>query len=369
MKRFVFIIPLVLIVAVSLSFSQAPQNNGDDGLQGAVEKLARDAAKAYVNPVISGFGVDLNSGWFHRAPWATRFGFDLEFGVVGMATVFQQADETFATAGEFQFDYDQADVLAQQAIQQAGNPAIPNLQTDIRNAIMAQIFRVDFTGPTIAGKESDSLQLSFPGKTIPVATQAGTQNFLIPSEIFVLPVAGQELKALPLGAPQLTIGTLFGTQFTFRYLPDVKLSDEIGNLKYSGFGIQHNPLVWFEEESLPFEVAVGYFTQSLKLGSLMEAKATAFGVNTSIRLGWGLLNITPYAGFMLESSSMSFGYDYEFTGPAGLPVQDRVTFSADGESSSRLTLGASVKVLFINVNADINLGKYKAFSAGIMIII
>lgn len=368
MKRFVFIISLLLILVVSLSFSQS---NEDDGLEAAVQRLAMDAAKAYVAPVTSGFGVNLNSGWFHRAPWATKFGFDLEFGLVAMATLFNDENKTFATSGDFKFDFDQADQLAQGAIGQL--PVIlqstPNLRIDIRNAIMAQVFRVDFSGPTFVGKKTDSLRLSFPGKDISVNTQAGTQNIPLPSQAYTLGAAGTELPALPLAAPQLTIGTLFGTQFTFRYLPDMKFDDEIGSFKYFGFGIQHNPLVWFGEDSLPFEVALGYFTQSLKLGSLMEAKATAFGVNTSLRLGWGFLNITPYAGFMLESSSLSFGYDYVYNGPLGTPITDRITFDADGENSSRLTFGVSVKVLFINVNADINLGKYKAISGGIMIII
>jgi len=368
MKRFAIVIPLLLALVALPSFAQT--NGEDEGLESQVKKLAKDAAQAYVNPVISGFGVNLNSGWFHRAPWATKFGFDFEFGVVAMATVFQESNETFATAGDFKFDYDQADLLAQRAIQQAGNPPIPNLQNDIRNNIMAQIFHVDFSGPTFVGKKTDSLRLTFPGKQITVNTQAGTQNFNVPSQAFTLGAAGTELPALPLVAPQLTIGTLFGTQFTFRYLPEIELSKEIGSLKYSGFGIQHNPMVWFGEDALPFELALGYFTQSLKLGSLMEAKASAFGINTSIRLGWGFLNITPYAGFLIESSSLSFGYDYSYeTGSLGQTVTDRITFDADGENNSRFTFGASVKILFVNVNADINLGKYKAISGGVMIII
>jgi len=363
MKRFAFFVPILLLVAVSPAFSQ---NDGNDDLQSAMQKLAKDAAKAYVAPVISGFGVDLNSGWFHRAPWANKFGFDFEFGVVAMATVFKDEQQTFATSGDFKFDYDQSDELAKQTLIQANQYPNPSLQANIRTQIMNQVFRVGFAGPTFIGKKTDSLRLSFPAQQITV----GSTPYNVPAQQFTLGAAGTELPALPLAAPQLTIGTLFGTQFTFRYLPDIKLSDEIGNLKYSGFGIQHNPLVWFGEDALPFEVALGYFTQTLKLGSLMEAKASAFGVNTSIRLGWGFLNITPYAGFMLESSSISFAYDYEYqVGSTGQTATDHINFSADGENSSRFTFGASVKVLFINVNADINLGKYKAFSGGIMIII
>lgn len=363
MKRF-FIVPLLLIFFAVPGLSQ---NNDDEDLQAVMEKLARDAGKAYVAPMTSGFGVNLNSGWFHRAPSAKTFGFDLEFGVVAMATLFREENKMFSSSGEFQFDFDQADLLAQQAWQSAGSPASPT-QNDVRTAIINQIFRVSFDGPTVIGRETDSLHVVFPGKQINV----NSFNFNLPAQSFTLGVTGllEEAPALPLAAPQLTIGTIFGTQFTFRYLPEIKIDDQIGNFKYFGFGIQHNPMIWLGgEDVLPFDVAVGYFTQSMHVGSLMEAKATAFGLNTSIRLGWGFLNITPYAGFMLESSSISFAYDYSINDSGNNPVQQRVTFDAEGENTSRATFGASIKILFINVNADINLGKYKAFSGGIMIII
>jgi hypothetical protein len=71
----------------AFAYSQQSQNNSND-LQGSLEKLSRDAAKQYVGPVVTGFGSDLNAGWFHRAPNAKMFDFDLEFGAVAMGTIF-----------------------------------------------------------------------------------------------------------------------------------------------------------------------------------------------------------------------------------------------------------------------------------------
>ena len=364
MKRTVFYSLAILFLIPALLWSQQTTQN-DDGLQQAVQKLAKSVAQSYVAPVTSGFGVNLNSGWFHRAPWAEMIGFDLEFGVVGMATVFGDAQRSFSTNGDFSFDYDQADFLATQA----GVPA--QFQADVRNAIMAQQFQVSFKGPTVVGSKDDRVQILFPGKDITVNySGGGSGTYSLPSQTFTLEVNGAlgDPKALPLVAPQLTIGTFLGSQLTFRYLPEVKLDDQIGSLKYFGFGIQHNPMVWFDTE-LPFEVSLGYFTQSLKVGSLMDAEASAFGVNSSIRLGWGFLNLTPYVGFMLEKSSINFAYDYTFTGPANTPVTDRIEFTTTGENTSRFVVGASIKILIINVNADMNFGKYKAISIGAMIII
>ncbi|GJQ20890.1 MAG: hypothetical protein HBSIN02_12450 [Bacteroidia bacterium] len=339
----------------------AQSENGDD-LEATLGNLAQDAAKAYIAPIVSGFGADLNSGWFHRAPWATPFGFDLEFGLVAMGTIMEESHRSFTLEGNFHFTDAMASELAQQAA--PGNPGAWN---DIKNAILAQEFTVTFTGPTIVGSKQDSLLINFPGKTIDVN---GTP-YNLPVYASGLPVRGllEEANFVPLGTPQLSLGTFLGTQFTFRYLPEVQIDEKIGKFKYFGFGIQHNPMVWFGgEDALPFEVAAAYFTQNLKIGSLMDASATAYGVNASIRLGWGFLNLTPYAGFLLETSTMKWAYDYTVDTPSG-PTQQRIEFEAKGENSSRIVLGASVKILLVNVNVDMNLSKYKTLSAGIMIVI
>lgn len=363
MKRFTICAAIAFLLTPNLMFSQTTTQQDED-LQGIMRKLAEGAAKSYVNPIVSGFGTNLNSGWFHRAPWATMFGFDFEFGLVGMATLFQDENRSFASQGSFRFTDEQAQYLAE------NSNAPAQYQPDVKNAILSQEFQVSFAGPTIVGKKTDSVRVGFPGKTITVNTGAGPQNFTLPSQLFALPVTGllEDAPAFPLGAPQLTIGTFLGSQFTFRYLPDVKIDEKVGSFKFFGWGVQHNPMVWFGEDALPFEVSLGYFSQSLKVGSLMDVKASAFGANASIRLGWGFLNLTPYFGYMKEASKITFAYDLEVATPTG-PVIQPIGFELESENSSRVTFGLSVKILLINVNADINLGKYKAYSAGVMIII
>jgi len=363
MKR-VFV--LAVIAAISIpSFPAFSQTSDDDeGLEETIGKLAQDAARAYISPVVSGFGADLNSGWFHRAPWATMLGFDLEFGVVAMGAVMEDTHRRFTSDGSFRFNFNQADQLAAQASNETG---FPQTQDAIRDAILAQEFGVNFSGPTIVGSKAESLQVAFPGKVINV----NGSNYSLPSRAFTLPVTGilEEAKLIPLGTFQLTLGTFLGSQFTLRYFPEVELDPKIGKFKYIGFGIQHNPLVWFGgEDALPFELSASYFTQNLKIGTLMDASASAFGINASIRLGWGFLNLTPYAGFILESSKILWSYDYTVDTPTG-QAQERIQFEAQGENSSRIVLGASVKILLVNVNFDVNLAKYRTFSAGVMIVI
>jgi hypothetical protein len=364
-RFFSFVLVIALAIPSIHAIAQTTQQDEEDsGLEETLGKLAQDAARSYISPVVSGFGADLNSGWFHRAPWATMFGFDLEFGFVAMGTIMNDTHRRFISDGAFRFTNSQADQLAAQAVNQGG---APQTQAAIRDAILSQEFGVNFSGPTIVGSKTDSLQIAFPGKVIPV----NGSTYSLPSKQFTLPVTGllENANFVPLASFQATVGTLLGSQFTFRYFPEIQISEEIGKFKYFGFGVQHNPMVWFGgEDALPFEIAAAFFTQKMKIGSIMDATATTYGVNASIRLGWGFLNLTPYAGFMLESSTLKWTYDYQIDTPTG-PSAERIEFEAKGENSSRIILGASIKILLVNVNLDMNLGKYKTLSAGVMIVI
>jgi len=71
---------------------------------------------------------------------------------------------------------------------------------------------------------------------------------------------------------------------------------------------------------------------------------------------------------MVEKSTMTFTYDYTLDTPTG-KVPQHIVFDLEGENKSRLTIGLSIKVLIVNVNADYNFGTYNSFSAGVMIII
>ncbi len=359
MKRFAVLLVILAVVGVaSTVFAQTSTTSEEKSLEQTLQDLSADAARAYVSPIVSGFGANLNSGWFHRAPRSTMFGLDLDFGIVGMGTFFKDEHKKFSASGSFRFNSSQAMQLAQ------GATSNTTAQTAIRDEILKQSFNVSFSGPTITGAKNDSLKVIFAQRNIVV----NSQTYTLPGQTFVTPVVGflEDAKAIPLVAPQLTIGTFLGSQFTFRYVPDIDLED-FGKIKYFGFGVQHNPGVWFGD-ILPLELSASFFTQALEAGSVFKTKATAFGVNASKRLGWGFLNITPYAGFMVESSSMEFTYDYVFETNVGTQKQ-QVKFELTGENKTRITAGVSVKVLIVNINADYNWSKYNSASVGVMFII
>lgn len=371
------LLPFVLCLALIGTQVQA------QSLEETMTKLAGSAASAYVNPIVTGFGADLNGGWFHKAPKAEMYGFDLEFGLVAMGTFPGDAAKTIpaGTSGIFRFTggyysgdlihnpdgtKSQAETIAEQI--NGWNTFPMSYKQEIIDKISSQDFTVGITGGTIVGSKTDTIKIIFPQQDVDFGSPIGTRT--VPGSAVAIPdVAGllENVSVIPLAAPQLSIGTIAGTQLTFRYLPSVQINSDLGKFSYFGFGIQHNPGLWLANP-LPVDVAVSFFTQTLKAGTIFTTTATAFGVNVSKRFGPGALNITPYAGFMLESSKMTFDYTAQITNSTGttnLPIH----LELEGANKSRLTLGLSIKLLFLNINADYNLAKNNSATAGLMFII
>ncbi len=321
-------------------------------LEETLGKITGDASKAYVAPISSAFGANLNSGWVRSAPRPVKFGIDINVGLVVMATLFGDQNKTFSSSGKFRFNAAQAEQLIPSDI--TGSP-----RESIKNEIITRDFTVSISGPTIVGSNKDSVKVLFPGAVI--------QGRTLGSKSITLPVTGylEELPALPLIAPQVTLGTVFGTQIALRMLPEIEISKDLGKFKYFGFGIQHNPTVWLPVK-LPVNVSLGYFTQSLEVGKIFKTSASMFGVFASKRFGPGALNIEPYAGFSFESSNIDVAYDVTYDSPTG-SVKNTIKYGLEGENSSRLTIGATLKLLLLGISVDYSLAKYNSVSASLNI--
>lgn len=345
----------LFVFLVNFSFAQT--------LQETLDYLTGDAGQSYVAPVISGFGANLNSGWIHRPPKAIKFGVDIEIGFVAMGTFMSDASKTISSQGQFQFSKSQAELLVPSSI---SGP----LRTAVINELVSKKFTVNISGPTITGKKSDSVKVGFTGG----AFASGTVN--LPSKTITTPVTGflDDVPIIPLAAPQLSIGTVYGTQAQFRFLPSVKLGD-LGEFSYFGFGILHNPGIWLTNP-LPVDVSVGFNTQSLKVGDIFKTSATSFGVFASKQFGPGAINITPYAGLMFESSSVDVNYNTTVDVPVTVggtttyvPTATGVSFNLKGENTTRFTIGASLKLALLSLSVDYNLAKYNVVSASLTFII
>lgn len=367
-KKLLSVFAIILLV----TFANA-QSSSDESFEGTLKKLAGDAGKGFVQPVVSAFGNNMNGGWFHKSPQGKIFGIDFELGLVAMGTFTTDENKTFTAEAGFRFSGGAlgSNSQAEQIASKSSNwNLLPNNEKQaIIDAISGAQFQVGISGPTVVGTKQDTMKVTIPNTNItytsPNTGLSTTQS--IPGSVLTLDgVTGvlDGAATIPLAAPQISIGTIYGTQATFRYLPEMEISADIGKVKYFGFGIQHNLGMWLPIPVV--DVAASFFTQKLNVGTIMEAKTTSFGLNASKQLGFAFLNITPYAGFMIESSKMSFGYDYTYTvGATNQVVTDRIAFELEGENKSRLTLGLSIRLLIININADYNIGKQNSATAGV----
>ena len=351
---------LVVFVLALFSLVQAQD------LTETLTKMAGSAAQGYVQPVASGFGANLNGGWFHKSPQTKIFGIDLELGFVGMATFTNEENKTFTTTGGFRFgggpvnSGSQSEDIAKNIPNYALLPTAQKQQ--VIDAIANTEFQVGITGPTIVGTKQDTMKLSIPSRTITANGQTYTINGHTQTLDGVVGILDGS-ATIPLAAPQASIGTIYGTQFTFRWLPEMEISKDLGKFKYFGFGIQHNLGMWLPIPVV--DVSASFFTQNLKVGTIFESKATAFGLNASKQLGFAFLNVTPYAGFMLESSKMNVTYNFEVDKGVGGKEIIPVGFELTGENKSRLTLGLGIRLLVININVDYNIGKQNSATAGV----
>lgn len=362
----------MLAFVLLVSFASA-QTTNDDSFEGTLKKLAGDAGKGFVQPVVSAFGNNMNGGWFHKAPQGKIFGIDFELGFVGMGTFTTDENKTFSAQAGFRFSGGAvgSNSQAEEIASKANNwNLLPNNEKQaIIDAISGTQFQVGIAGPTVVGSKQDTMKITIPTTSVsytsPNTNLSTTQN--IPgSQLTLDGVTGvlDGAATIPLAAPQISIGTIYGTQATFRYLPEIEISPELGKFKYFGFGIQHNLGMWLPIPVV--DVAASFFTQKLNVGTIMEAKTTSFGLNASKQFGFAFLNLTPYAGFMIESSNMNFTYDYTYTvGATNQVVTDRISFELEGENKTRLTIGLSIRLLVININADYNIGKQNSATAGV----
>lgn len=317
-------------------------------------KLVPAVAEYYLEPLVSGFGTDLNSGWFHRAPRPVLLGFDIEAGVVGMGTFFRNEDKKPGKRIPISFEPIHAIRLADKA-----GTMLPAKRQQVISELMSQQFTVEIAGVTVIGQMGQDLKIYFPGTSI-----AGIS---IPADTISIPVSSiKEAQLLPLITPQISIGTIVGTNFTFRIVPKVTIDKDIGAFSYFGAGIQHNPAVWLDSH-LPIDIGIGVYVQKMKLDVLGEATASAVSINVSKQIGWGWLNLTPYAGYMRERSNTAISYQYAGTSLSGNPVTRTISFDIAGRNSHRFTAGAGITILLANVNLDYSIGEQQAVSAGVMV--
>jgi len=339
-----------ILIGILLLFSF--KNMQAQSLEETLSHLSSDAGSAYVEPVISAFGSNMNSGWVNGVPPASLLGVHFQVRIIAMGSFLADANQTFFSSGIFRYTSSQADEILHAS---GFNPSNTPNYNDIKNEILSQSWEVDITGPTITGSSDDDVMVVFPGAQIQgqnigsSATSTGASGFL------------DNLTIFPQPAVQLDIGNVIGTRASIRYFPSVDIKD-LGKISLWGLGFIHNVGFWFKNP-LPVELGVGFFYQKLDVGDIFVNNSTQFGLYISKQLGM-IISFTPYMGVTFESSSTSVSYTYNFDTPAGFQTT-KIDFDLDGENNVGLTIGGSFNLPVVSLNVDYKIAKINTLTAGL----
>lgn len=282
-------------------------------LEETLQQVGEDYAISYSSPFLYAFGPNQNSGMYQTAsiPWA---GLTFAVGVKVMATHLNEADQTF-------------------------NKNIENVDLgDYDPDYAGQTGDVVMSGPTIFGDTE---------------TNGTVTGYLHGIEVFseeTIPGL-VDTRFVPLATPEASIGGLFGLKATVRYFPEMDMS-EYGKTKYLGYGLQWSPNGLLP--TFPVDLMVGFFTQELSVGSLLETNASTYFLGAS--KDFSLLRV--YGGYAQDESDMSVSYEYVDEGID-------VSFDVEGRQDSHFTVGVALHFI-LELNLEMNAGDLTTYSGGLM---
>ena len=317
---------LIAVLAMVTSTSSA-QDLGEQ-----LSKLGSQAAPKYVTPFFSGLGNSLNSAFYHSADLHSILGFD-----VGVKLAFagvEDADKTFTL-----------DMPSQISFSYLGFS---------RTMVRGTDYPATITSNTAVGLKAE---------TVVKKTSAATVGNPVPLDtpLLILP-GGFDLPAIGVPMPQVALGLPFGLEVIGRFMPTISAGDA-GKFNYTGFGVRYDVDQWLP--LFPIDIAVHFATQKLNWKDaadkdVFKATGTAYGVEASK----GLLFLTVYGGFQLESSTI------ELAGFQGVDPSTGTTisipgFEVEGTNKSRVTVGARLLLLFLNVHAEYSIATNPMLAAGV----
>lgn len=259
-------------------------------LEDKVAKYTEENAKGYLQPFADALGAAMNSGLYHNAK-VSRLGFHFYLGLETMTALIGDPQKTFSA------------------------------KTDPNGSSTVEV-------PTIFGSDKET---PVPG---------GTVYF----------PGGMNLSMLPIAVPQLTVGSFVGTDLTLRWM-EFNLPEDIGRLEVFGWGIRHSVSQYLLLS--PVDIAIGYYSQSFKIGDLVDAKASLVGLQASVSGKIAVL----YGGMGFESSSLKIAYTSE--------TDEKIAFDLKGKNKTRVTLGLGMRFSGLLFHADYNMGSQNVVALGI----
>jgi hypothetical protein len=286
---------ICLFIIADMGYTQA---ESDSKIEERINEFQNmpDNLRNYLQPFADAFGANLNSGLYHTAR-IPKQGLHFYVGIETMIALIRNDQRTYTAL----------------LIDENGLPiAKPGL-------------------PTIFGSEDPP----------PID--------LAPGLSYDLP-GGFDIRAFPIVAPRVTLGSLAGTEFSLRWV-EVDFGVDFGLLKINGFGLRHSLSQYFP--LFPLDLCFGFFVQDFKLGRIFKANMGYFGAQASRSLG----PLTLYGGIGIEKSTFTLGNN------EGVLLVAPITF--DSANRTRLNAGVTLRMLILKLHVDYSLGMQNILVAGI----
>jgi hypothetical protein len=158
---------------------------------------------------------------------------------------------------------------------------------------------------------------------------------------------------MPLGVPQLTIGSVYGTDAVVRFVPIPEIEDDVPDVMLWAVGARHSLSQYFPTS--PVDVAAGIFYSKFRVGDLIDFSGISIGAHASKRFSV----LTLYGGLAWEKSSANLSYTHnDPTDPVS------VNIDLDGANTFRALAGFQLTLGPFHLFADANVGAVTHFSGG-----
>lgn len=261
-----------------------------------VRKYTGSNGQGFMQPLANAFGANLNSGWYHSA-YVRPKGFQLYVGLTAMSAPIPEKFRTFTATTEGSFSPEQT----------------------------AQV-------PTIFGSS----------ETVYVEGEGGT-TYPFPG--------GLDLSNLPLAVPNLSIGSLYGTDASFRWA-GYNVGDEVGKVSLLGFGLRHSLDQYLPLK--PVHMAVGFYYHQFGVGDIVDAQGWLANIQASYQ--WKF--VTLFGGVGYENSTLDIQYTHE-------EDDSEISFDLTGDNNIRATFGLTFNLGALKIHSDYNLSSQSLFTLGL----
>ncbi|MBX2840946.1 MAG: hypothetical protein KTR26_04195 [Flammeovirgaceae bacterium] len=290
-KSKISVLLFLFISGIQLGYSQK--------LEDFVSKYSGANGTGYMQPLSDAFGANMNSGLFRDAK-VKKKGFQMYLGLVTTTAMISNNSKTFNAQTEEGFSPSQTVVA-----------------------------------PTIFGSTS----------MVSAKGNEGTETYF---------PGGLGMNILPVAFPQLSIGSVLGTEATIRFYA-FDVNEDLGKLNMLGLGVRHS-ISQYLIESFPVDLAVGYYWNSFSVGNIVDAKSNFISMQGSFDTGV----LTFYSGLGLGSSNMDLEYTTDQTGE-----EETINLALETKNKPKFTLGMGLNLGAFRLNADYNFGVENVFSAGL----